>query len=167
MIQHRRTGLSKRTQAIIMLVAVVAGIAAGVYVYADQFLVNEVSTTPALESLAASTPIPPAEVADAAQVPLQPDGSPYPAVFIPAAGVSEYIIESRLEPSGWRVDHLGDRVGHLEGTAAVGDSGNIVLAGHIERSDGRPSVFASLGAVGTGRGGDALAGGVGASVYGF
>jgi LPXTG-site transpeptidase (sortase) family protein len=82
---------------------------------------------------------------EVASIPLQPDGSPYPAIFIPSAGVSEYIIEARLEASGWRVDHLGDRVGHLEGTTAVGEPGNIVLAGHIENSEGRASVFSNLG----------------------
>jgi LPXTG-site transpeptidase (sortase) family protein len=137
-MQQRRQ-MSKRMRTIILLVCVVVGIGAGLYVWLDQFYVE------APVELSVAAPISPENEVAAANLPLQPDGSPYPAIFIPSAGVSEYIIESRLEASGWRVDHLGNRVGHLEGTTPIGNSGNIVLAGHIENSEGLPSVFSQLG----------------------
>jgi len=73
------------------------------------------------------------------------DEDTFPKIFIPTAGISQVIIDSLLEPDGWQVDHLGDRVGHLQGTAWLGETGNIVLAGHVENSDGNPSVFAEIG----------------------
>ena len=142
---QQRSGMSRRTQVIFLVICMVGGIAAGLFVWFDQFYTGDVSETTVPAPPQEATPPPPESRVEAASIPLQPDGSPYPAIFIPSAGVSEYIIESRLESAGWRVDHLGNRVGHLEGTALVGESGNVVLAGHIENSDGRASVFSNLG----------------------
>lgn len=74
------------------------------------------------------------------------DGSAnYPHIFIATAGINEAIIESTLDENGWRVSHLENRVGHLEGTGWLGTPGNIVLAGHVELKDGRPGIFAKIG----------------------
>jgi LPXTG-site transpeptidase (sortase) family protein len=143
-MQQRRQ-MSKRMRTIILLACVVVGIGAGLYVWLDQFYVENSADLSVSAPPSEATPFPPENEVAAASLPLQPDGSPYPAIFIPSAGISEYIIESRLEASGWRVDHLGNRVGHLEGTTPIGNSGNIVLAGHIENSEGLPSVFSQLG----------------------
>ncbi len=68
----------------------------------------------------------------------------YPQIFVAAAGVNEAIIESTLEEDGWRVSHLENRVGHLQGTSWLGKPGNIVLAGHVELRDGTPGVFSRI-----------------------
>jgi len=143
---QQRKQMSKRTQFTFLTICVVVGVVAGSYVWMDQFFVSEPAPEAEAPLPIEATPVPPdnIQVADVS-VPLQPDGSPYPALFIPSAGINEYIIESRLEASGWRVDHLGNRIGHLEGTSTIGNSGNIVLAGHIENSEGQPSVFSQIG----------------------
>lgn len=140
---QQRSGLSRRAQIIFVVICMIGGIAVGLFVWFEQFYTEETSETTVPAPPPEATPPPPES--EVASVPLRPDGSPYPAIFIPSAGVSEYIIESRLESTGWRVDHLGNRVGHLEGTTAVGESGNIVLAGHVENSEGRAAVFSNLG----------------------
>ncbi|MBZ0306965.1 MAG: sortase [Anaerolineae bacterium] len=68
----------------------------------------------------------------------------YPQIFVAAAGVNESIIESALEEDGWRVNHLENRVGHLQGTSWLGKPGNIVLAGHVELRNGTPGVFSRI-----------------------
>ena len=45
---------------------------------------------------------------------------------------------------GWDLTHLDSYVGHLQGTARLGQGGNFVLAGHVELKDGRPGPFAKL-----------------------
>jgi LPXTG-site transpeptidase (sortase) family protein len=44
----------------------------------------------------------------------------------------------------WDLTSLGDRAGHLEGTANLGQGGNYVLAGHVELKDGRSGPFVSI-----------------------
>lgn len=70
-------------------------------------------------------------------------------LFIPSAGIEAPITNVFLDGSGsWDVSYLGQTVGHLQGTAWLDDSpGNIVLSGHVELSDGRQGVFATLGEV--------------------
>jgi LPXTG-site transpeptidase (sortase) family protein len=47
----------------------------------------------------------------------------------------------------WDLTHLGQMAGHLEGTAAIGQGGNYVLAGHVEMKDGSPGPFAAIGSL--------------------
>ncbi|KAB2856639.1 MAG: class F sortase [Anaerolineae bacterium] len=54
------------------------------------------------------------------------------------------IVEVPRVPGGWDVQNLQSLVGHLEGTAWFGDSGNTVLAGHFEDEVGRPGPFRYL-----------------------
>lgn len=72
-------------------------------------------------------------------------GESLPArIVIPAVQVSAQIVPTLLTDAGWEVANLGNNVGHLEKTPALHESGNIVLAGHIEHGDGSRGVFADL-----------------------
>ncbi len=62
----------------------------------------------------------------------------------PTAGISSNIVQTYLDGTSWDVTELGPNVGHLEGTAWMSRPGNIVLAGHVEMSDGRPGIFANI-----------------------
>ncbi len=93
----------------------------------------------------------PTEVAAAAPVATQDVvGSVYPQFLIPAAGISQLIIQLPLSGDSWAVKDLGMNVGHLIGTAPLMSTGNIVLVGHVELADGRPGIFAGLKDVTTG-----------------
>lgn len=65
-------------------------------------------------------------------------------LLIPAAGVTAPIIPVYLDGESWDVSQLGNNIGHLEGTPWLDQQGNIVLSGHVELSNGRRGVFASL-----------------------
>lgn len=73
-------------------------------------------------------------------------------LFIPSAGIEAPITNVFLDNTGsWDVSYLGQTVGHLQGTAWLDDApGNIVLSGHVELSDGRKGVFATLSDVAIG-----------------
>ena len=64
--------------------------------------------------------------------------------YAPTAGIAGDIVQSYLDGTSWDVSQLGPNVGHLQGTAWMNDTGNIVLAGHVELSDGRQGIFARL-----------------------
>ncbi len=146
MMQKKETTLRQRIIIISTLLGI--GLLVGVIIGFSQFIVPTSSpeideeAVDTLPTLAAADEIPPTPQT---QTPLRPDGSPYPSLYIPQANISEYIIESLLRPEGWQVDHLGDRIGHLQGTSWVNEGGNVVLAGHIEDRDGNPSIFANIG----------------------
>ncbi len=87
----------------------------------------------------------PTQVAAAVPAPTQDVvGSVYPQFLIPAAGISQLIIQLPRSGDSWAVNDLGMNVGHLIGTAPLMTTGNIVLVGHVELSDGRPGIFAGL-----------------------
>ncbi|HEX2909059.1 MAG TPA: sortase [Phototrophicaceae bacterium] len=65
-------------------------------------------------------------------------------ILIPSAGIQANVVEVFLNGVSWDVSRLGNNAGHLQGTAAFGTRGNLVLAGHAEMADGRPGIFASL-----------------------
>ncbi|RME48257.1 MAG: sortase [Caldilineae bacterium] len=72
-------------------------------------------------------------------------------LVIPALHLETAIIPAPVEGESWRVSHLGQAVGLLEGTAAPGEGGNVVLAGHVTLSpDGRAGPFFRLGALSPG-----------------
>jgi LPXTG-site transpeptidase (sortase) family protein len=54
------------------------------------------------------------------------------------------VVLSPIQNQTWQVDHLGQAVGHLEGTAPPGSNSNIVLAGHVTLSAGVYGPFAGL-----------------------
>jgi len=61
------------------------------------------------------------------------------------AGITAEVTELYLAPTdGWDLSHLDFYAGHLEGTPALGQGGNFVLAGHVELKDGTPGPFAHL-----------------------
>lgn len=60
-------------------------------------------------------------------------------------GLDRPVVLSAVENGTWRVDHLGQAVGHLEGTARAGSTSNIVLAGHVTLATGEYGPFAGLG----------------------
>ena len=47
----------------------------------------------------------------------------------------------------WDVTYLNEYAGHLQGTAEIGQGGNVVLAGHVELKDGRQGPFANIGSL--------------------
>lgn len=66
-------------------------------------------------------------------------------VVIPKLGVDAPVVLAPIQDQTWQVDHLGQAVGHLEGTAPPGSNSNIVLAGHVTLSAGVYGPFAGLG----------------------
>jgi LPXTG-site transpeptidase (sortase) family protein len=71
-------------------------------------------------------------------------------VVIPKLGVDAPVVLSPIQDQTWQVDHLGQAVGHLEGTAPPGSNSNIVLAGHVTLAAGVYGPFAGLGQLTTG-----------------
>lgn len=65
-------------------------------------------------------------------------------IIAPTAGINAEVIESYLSGQSWDVSDLGIYAGHLQGTSWVDRPGNVVLAGHVEMSDGRTGVFANI-----------------------
>lgn len=66
-------------------------------------------------------------------------------VVIAKIGVDAPVLLSPIKDQTWQVDHLGQAVGHLEGTAPPGSSSNIVLAGHVTLAKDVYGPFAGLG----------------------
>lgn len=67
-------------------------------------------------------------------------------LVIPAIGLDTSVVLAPRQDNSWKVDHLGQIVGQLEGTASPGSGGNIVLAGHytLLETSGGPGPFYSL-----------------------
>ena len=65
-------------------------------------------------------------------------------IFIPTAGVNSRVVQAYLSGNSWDVSQIRANVGHLQGTSWLGQNGNIVLSGHVERADGSAGVFANL-----------------------
>lgn len=148
---QRQRGNPLLRRLIYLIVLAMAGMLAGAVVWLALFIFSEPEVDDANmpHLLANPTSIPmtaaPTVTPSPAFVNALGDESTFPRIFIPSAGVSQVIIDSALERDGWQVDHLGDRVGHLEGTTWLGEMGNIVLAGHVENVDGDPSIFHNIG----------------------
>ena len=66
-------------------------------------------------------------------------------LVIPKLNLDAPIVLSPIENQTWKVDHLGQSVGHLEGTAPPGSNSNFVLAAHVTLSSGVYGPFAGLG----------------------
>lgn len=65
-------------------------------------------------------------------------------IYFPNAETAGTVVTAYRKPGGWEVSNLQQLVGHLEGTPWLGQSGNIVLAGHFEDELGRPGPFRYL-----------------------
>ncbi len=66
-------------------------------------------------------------------------------LVIPKLKLDAPVVISPIKDQTWQVDHLGQAVGHLEGTAPPGSDSNIVLAGHVTLSASVYGPFAGLG----------------------
>jgi LPXTG-site transpeptidase (sortase) family protein len=65
-------------------------------------------------------------------------------LVIPRLNLDAPIVFAPINGQSWQVDHLGQAVGHLEGTAPPGSDSNLVLAGHITLSASVYGPFAGL-----------------------
>jgi LPXTG-site transpeptidase (sortase) family protein len=65
-------------------------------------------------------------------------------LVIPKLKVDAPVVISPIKDQSWQVDHLGQRVGHLEGTAPPGSNSNMVLAGHVTLAANVYGPFAGL-----------------------
>ncbi|RMF01456.1 MAG: class D sortase [Chloroflexi bacterium] len=90
----------------------------------------------------------PANVPDSP--PAQP-ATPLPApplaatsLVIPKLNLDAPVVEAPVANQTWQVSHLGQSVGHLAGTAKPGETGNVVLAGHVSLVDGQAGPFTRL-----------------------
>ena len=77
----------------------------------------------------------------------RPQSSPLVSVGIPTLGIKRSrIVAIPIRKGIWDVSGLGQEIGHLEGTAYPGESGNSVLAGHVTVApEGLPGPFYHLG----------------------
>ena len=75
-----------------------------------------------------------------------PDGyaAPVTRVVIPRLNLDAPVALSPLENQTWKVDHLNQAVGYLEGTALPGSNSNVVLAGHVTLASGIDGPFVEL-----------------------
>ncbi|MCB9451611.1 MAG: sortase [Anaerolineaceae bacterium] len=67
-----------------------------------------------------------------------------PGISIPSLNISSPIVEFPLGYSTWTIDPWETQVGHLEGTADLGQGGNIVLAAHSRMPNLEDGIFAKL-----------------------
>lgn len=72
------------------------------------------------------------------------------SLAIPSVGIRSYVGTFPLDGVSWAIDPWESAVGHFQGTAWFGQTGNIVLGGHSEYPDGSPGIFGSLYGVGIG-----------------
>ncbi len=71
-------------------------------------------------------------------------------LVIPKLSLDAPIILAPIENQTWKVDHLGQSIGHLEGTAQPGSHSNLVLAAHVTLESGDYGPFAGLGLLSSG-----------------
>ena len=71
--------------------------------------------------------------------------APVTRVVIPRLNLDSPVALSPLENQTWKVDHLHQTVGYLEGTALPGVDSNFVLAGHVTLASGVDGPFGNLG----------------------
>ena len=136
-----------------LLLLIVIAVIGGVIFYIQD---NQPSSAPD-EAMSEATALPPtAQPTEVAIMPTatataQPTASAFlpqipedAEIFIPTAGVRTRIVQAFLDGVSWDVSQLGDNAGHLQGTSWLTEGGNVVLSGHVERSDGQPGIFARL-----------------------
>ncbi len=131
----------RQRQSSSILTIVVLGVMLGV-----GFLLYQQWRNPAPPAAPPPTTTPrplPTETAVAEVLP-SATAMPRATIFLPTAGVTAPVIEVYLDGESWDVQYLGQNAGHLQGTAWFGDTGNVVLAGHVEMPDGSAGIFAGF-----------------------
>jgi LPXTG-site transpeptidase (sortase) family protein len=112
--------------------------------------------TRAIPSVAEAENVEAAVVASPAQNPEVSAVTTLPApregayLTLPTANISSPVTTFYLDGVSWAIDPWEDIVGHLEGTAWLNQTGNIVIGGHSEMPDGSAGVFYRLYNVGMG-----------------
>jgi len=127
-----------------LILVVIIGIAAGITFYLRDRASRATVIVEPIPTIVPATQAP--QPTSAATLPeMLPTQTPSILLTIPNANVTAPIIPIFLGESGsWNVSQLGFNAGHLTGTAWLDQPGNIVLAGHVEMSDGSPGIFAHL-----------------------
>ena len=134
---------NKRGPGCLILVVILGILAGAFYVVRDQMppdSANRVvllpTSTPVVRPTATAVYSPPTPTAASAISVL---------LVIPNAQVAAPVIQVFLgDGDTWDVRHLGYNAGHLNGTAWYDQPGNMVIAGHVEMSDGKPGIFAHI-----------------------
>lgn len=136
----------RRKRASLWPFVIIIGIVSGIiFLLIDQrpsLVLSSPTPTPS-DAQAAALEIP-TQAPPSTAVPTPQSAVQQARLLIPAAAVSSPIIPVYLDGESWDVSRLGVHVGHLQGTAWFNQTGNVVLSGHVELSDGRRGVFASL-----------------------
>jgi len=160
MLYRRRRGFSGRVVLNLVVIGIISGVLFVVY---DQFFRDDapqdvppatatasfgVVPSPVVTPLAPPTEAPTPSSGGVVTAAIRPAADA--TLFIPSVGVNAPVITAILRNSTWDVTELGTNVGYLQGTAWVSQPGNVVLSGHVEMSDGRTGVFASLDQIGIG-----------------
>jgi LPXTG-site transpeptidase (sortase) family protein len=81
---------------------------------------------------------------------LRVHGSAPASISIPILNISSSIEEFPLSGHSWKIDQWDKGIGHLEGTAWLGEPGNMVFAGHSRMPDMSDGIFAALDKLATG-----------------
>ncbi|MBZ0318166.1 MAG: sortase [Anaerolineae bacterium] len=118
-------------------------IAIGIVIGIGLFIMKGWPDQPATNVVTVPTSLSPANVTP---TPLPSPTTPlmFNSILFPGVASAGVIVEVPRVPRGWDVQNLQSLVGHLEGTAWFGDSGNTVLAGHFEDEVGRSGPFRYL-----------------------
>lgn len=144
MYRPPQRGITGRSLRTLIVLGVLMG--AGFWAYDNLLRPASVAAPTAIPSTATPviTPMRPSSAATA--VPLPPVDGPddNSALFIPSVGIYAPVITSILREGTWDVSQLGMNVGHLQGTSWLDEPGNVVMSGHVEMSDGRQGIFATL-----------------------
>jgi LPXTG-site transpeptidase (sortase) family protein len=132
----------RRSSSTWIFWVVLAGVIAGSLF----MLIDRRRTTPQPVSRAEVTPTLAPTREPTPELTLSPTATPLPkaSLRIPTAGVNVDVVDVYLDGESWNVRELGDYAGHLEGTARIGQPGNVALAGHVETREGKPGIFARL-----------------------
>ncbi len=154
MLYRSRGATPARTFITLIVLGMLVGV--GFFTF-DHLRLSQIIQPPGTPTAApvAGLPTPPLTPMSAALAPLDPTDAPAASpvmgsVFIPSVGIYGEVITAIIRGNTWDVTHLGTYVGYLQGTAWLGQPGNVVLSGHVEMADGRQGVFAALGDVSVG-----------------
>jgi LPXTG-site transpeptidase (sortase) family protein len=133
----------RRQSGSSLLTVIVLGIVAGAI-----FVLYQQWSSPAAPVLPTTTPAPPTLAPTFTAAPIVIPTATIPVISarlsVPTAGILTPVVDVYLDGVSWDVSYLGNNAGHLQGTAWLDETGNIVLAGHVENFDGGAGVFASI-----------------------
>lgn len=142
---RRRSNTSFRSLLTLILLGMIGGIA--FLIYDGLRTSNTTSIPPRVQPTDNPTRV---VVQVSTDIPLPtstPTAAPVPetlSLLIPSLAINAPVIDVYLVDGIWDVSLLGANVGHLQGTARVGEAGNVVLSGHVELRDGTKGVFGFL-----------------------